>query len=114
MGFSWTEDISIGATIDSDDIQEVRDNVDWLDDNKCNTDNTDYRSSFAYNEDGVEFASVNSSDFDSVDTTYNQYEVATFNQAHQEAHNSGDNINEKSYECGTYCNVEDTYTNFYV
>ena len=37
MGFSWTQDISVGASIDSADIVEIRNNVDTVDDQKCAT-----------------------------------------------------------------------------
>ncbi|MBA7715389.1 hypothetical protein ES703_124431 [subsurface metagenome] len=57
MGFSWTENINQGAAIDSADIQEIRDNVDIVDNEKCSADkvgvnngedtgaNSDYKSS---------------------------------------------------------------------
>jgi len=41
-GFTWTQDISVGAKADWADIQEMRNNVDWLDNNTapCTTHNS--------------------------------------------------------------------------
>ena len=35
MPFVWVQDISIGGSIDSVDIQEIRDNLDSVEDTKC-------------------------------------------------------------------------------
>lgn len=114
MGFSWTENISVGASIDSDDVQEIRDNVDWLDDNKCNTHNIDYRASFNYNEDVAAFSGVNSTDFDTVDTTANDYEFASYDESDREAHNSGDEDVANNYVCTSQNTVIYYGANYYV
>ena len=40
MGFSWTENISVGTEIESVDVQEIRDNVDTVKDTSCPSDDT--------------------------------------------------------------------------
>jgi len=35
MGFSWVQDISIGSSIDTADVQEIRTNTDTTDSQKC-------------------------------------------------------------------------------
>ena len=42
MVFAWVQDIDIGDSIDSVDIQEIRTNTDWVKDNMCITDDTNY------------------------------------------------------------------------
>ena len=55
MGFDWIEDIGIGASIDSADIQEIRANVDTVDDEKCAADKVDYDSDYKDGDDSPHY-----------------------------------------------------------
>lgn len=53
MGFSWTENIGVGASIDAADIQEIRTNVDTVDDEKCAADKVSYDNDDKDGDDGT-------------------------------------------------------------
>ena len=105
MGFTWTQNISVGATIDTADIQELRTNVDWLDDNKCTTVNSSEKTNHDHSEDAAAwntvYTTVDSLDFIGVYSTERTgFEVGDHG-ADRVPHNSGDeSYDEYSYDSG--------------
>ena len=77
MGFSWVEDVAIGWSIDSDDMIEMRTNVDWLDDNKCNT--ADTSDEYAYDSD--QKSSEYGTNYSTQDNGYDSTDIGTDNGA---------------------------------
>lgn len=82
MSFTWTEDIGVGSSIDVADIQEIRGNVDTVDDTKCKT----YNSGVLTDDHG----------------TYKSGDKPGYDSTYRSGYNSPVNITVYSGENGTY------------
>ena len=96
MPFNWQQDISVGATIDSADIIEIRQNVDTVDNKKCKTHYSSDKSGHYYNYDSGYWgpwnstydATIKSGNYSTVNSTYNSGVCSTHYSTHQSSHNS--------------------------
>lgn len=95
MAFSWTENISVGASIDSADIVEIRTNVDTVDDEKCSGHDDGVDSSYDSGVDNDENTGVNSDDDSSALVLYNSGFCASNDSSDNATHD------------GEICNVHD-------
>ncbi|MBA7667653.1 hypothetical protein ES703_75750 [subsurface metagenome] len=90
MGFEWTENIGIGASIEATDIIEIRINVDTVDDEKCAADKVSYDSDYK----------------DGDDTSYNP---GYYYDQHG-TYKSGDQVGyDSTYKPGYYSDQHSTY-----
>jgi len=70
MGFTWTQDISSGASIDAADINEIRDKTDTLYDNMCASHDSSYNSTYYSSDLNDDLNPVNSGAETGVDNSY--------------------------------------------
>ncbi|MCD6418076.1 hypothetical protein J7M00_04780, partial [bacterium] len=66
MAFTWTKPLGVGVIIQLDTLQEIRDNIDIVDNTKCNPHNSTVYSSEKSTDNGTYngsiYSTVNSSE----------------------------------------------------
>jgi len=87
MPFSWTQDISVGASIDSADIVEIRQNVDIVDNEKCSAHKSGVDSAYNttyYSDQHTSYYTSHQSGVDSAyNTTYYSDQHTSYLSSHQ-------------------------------
>jgi len=88
MGFSWTQDISVGASIDAAAITEIRTNVDTVDDEKCPADKVDYDNDYKDGDDSPHYPGYDSNEHGTYKSGDNPGYDATNNPGYQNDYHS--------------------------
>ena len=102
MGFTWTENISVGASIDAADITEIRANVDTVDDEKCVTHRISYDIDYKDGDD----ASHNPGYYNDEHTTYNDGNLAGYDGTDNSVYDSDEH---STYNNGDQVGVDGPY-----
>jgi len=90
MGFTWTQDISPGASIDAADINEIREKTDTLYDNMCSSHDSSYNTTYYPSNLDNDLAPVNSGAETGVDNSYYFEDWGTYWTGVDTEHNPGD------------------------
>ena len=107
MPFSWTQDISVGASIDSADIVEIRQNVDIVDNEKCSSHQAGVDSSYNTTYYSDEHTGYYTSHQAGVDSSYNATYYSGQRSTYQSTHRTGV---DSSYNATYY---SDQHTGYY-
>lgn len=110
MPFVWIENIAVDALIESADLQEIRDNVDWVEDNKCAADdgtvNATHNETVQNNEDvGYDLTdrgTVQSGDDSGYDGNDNGTYKSGFDTGYDSYHYVGVDYSDEVGHDGTY------------
>jgi len=89
MPFTWTQNIAVGALIESADLQEIRTNVDYVEDNKCANHDTTVEVGDDSGYDGTYRGTVQSGDDSGYDGTYDGTALDLQDTGHHDGYDSG-------------------------
>lgn len=70
MAISWSEDIGSGDPVEAVDFQEIRNEVDYVDDNKCNDHYTGVQSTECSTDYDTHYSSAKKSEYNTYNDTH--------------------------------------------